>query len=112
MKTTFEFPKFQIRTESITLKCDRPGCPHNESIELSPKLIGKPCPLCGADLLTAEDYAATVSQLELFAALNIVAKPHAGAKLVEGSRISINPHAGVLNIEIHEKNNRRAKKKR
>ena len=38
------------------LKCDAPGCDHVEDVEaISRDLIGKPCPKCGADLLTAAD---------------------------------------------------------
>jgi hypothetical protein len=39
------------------LKCDAPGCDHIESHGvLVAEMIDKPCPKCGANLLTREDY--------------------------------------------------------
>lgn len=51
-----------IHLDKLQLKCDAPGCGHHESADLdlakSGALIGKPCPSCGASLLTKEDHAA------------------------------------------------------
>ena len=39
------------------LKCDEKGCVHQEyHAEIAPEQIGKPCPRCGASLLTQEDF--------------------------------------------------------
>jgi hypothetical protein len=37
------------------LKCDAPGCDYREELVIpSVDLVGKPCPKCGASLLTEE----------------------------------------------------------
>lgn len=47
------------------LKCDAPGCDHVEDVEaISRDLIGKPCPKCGADLLTAADCEAWLAMVQ------------------------------------------------
>nr|WP_052951443.1 hypothetical protein [Devosia soli] len=39
------------------LKCDAEGCDHIEDVaEITGDMIGKPCPKCGSDLLTLEDF--------------------------------------------------------
>lgn len=39
------------------LKCDKKGCVHVEfHDDITSALIGKPCPHCGSNLLTQEDY--------------------------------------------------------
>ena len=39
------------------LQCDADGCGHREPTpDYGPHLIGKPCPVCGANLLTQEDF--------------------------------------------------------
>lgn len=39
------------------LQCDAEGCDHRENTpDYGPHLIGKPCPVCGASLLTQEDF--------------------------------------------------------
>lgn len=43
------------------IKCDNPNCTYrNESVDIGDYSgwIDKPCPLCGANLLTKEDYQA------------------------------------------------------
>lgn len=40
------------------LKCDADGCSHVENVDaITADMIGRPCPVCGASLLTAEDFA-------------------------------------------------------
>lgn len=40
------------------LKCDEENCMHQEyHVRIEEEQIGKPCPRCGASLLTQEDYA-------------------------------------------------------
>lgn len=39
------------------LQCDAAGCDHREDVdEYGPHLIGTPCPKCGADMLTQQDF--------------------------------------------------------
>ena len=41
------------------LVCDAAGCGHAEAVAggVTARMIGRPCPACGADLLTAADFA-------------------------------------------------------
>ena len=44
------------------LKCDATGCSHREAVpEITEDLIGKPCPMCGENLLTRADFEQTQS---------------------------------------------------
>jgi hypothetical protein len=50
-----------IREEAILkegeyLKCDTPSCDYFEMMPVVVELVGKPCPKCGASLLTQDDY--------------------------------------------------------
>lgn len=46
------------------LQCDADGCGHHETVpEISRDLIGKPCPKCGANLLTEADCEAFLSDV-------------------------------------------------
>lgn len=39
------------------LKCDADGCDHLEHmVEITADMVGKPCPKCGANLLTQHDF--------------------------------------------------------
>jgi hypothetical protein len=39
------------------LKCDADGCEYIEGVpDITAEMIGLPCPTCGANLLTAEDF--------------------------------------------------------
>jgi hypothetical protein len=38
------------------LKCDTPTCDHFEMSQIVAANVGKPCPKCGANLLTREDF--------------------------------------------------------
>lgn len=52
------------------LCCDTDGCGHEDPAEkLTADLIGKPCPKCGASLLTAEDFKARQDMHSLFESL-------------------------------------------
>lgn len=92
-----------VRTK-LTLQCDAPGCTHSESIPASAtaaeraSYIGKPCPLCGACLLTAEDHAAYESAMaaietnnKVFDTLNALGLLTGNAKV--GKPFTINPRA-------------------
>jgi len=61
------------------LKCDAEGCDHRETVGgLSADLIGKPCPKCGANLLTEEDFRSSqsmVAAVEFMKALGLVKDP-------------------------------------
>ena len=39
------------------LKCDKKGCLHTEfHDEIILELVGKPCPVCGSELLTVQEF--------------------------------------------------------
>lgn len=49
------------------IKCDNPQCSyHNESVKLEeyPQWIDKPCPICGENLLTKENYDACMIYID------------------------------------------------
>lgn len=49
-------PAVELRIKGI--KCDAPGCNYrDDSVEFSEAFLDKPCPQCGASLLTEEDLA-------------------------------------------------------
>lgn len=64
--------KEAIHLTRMRLKCD--SCDHSETVEaLSASLIDKPCPRCGANLLTKADYDAAVKFESLVKTVNNVA---------------------------------------
>jgi hypothetical protein len=79
------------------LQCDADGCGHLETVpEISRDLIGKPCPKCGANLLTEADCEAFLSQvmpgIELAKALGLL-RPAVG---------DIAPDEVVTTFHLHE----------
>ena len=84
------------------LKCDATGCYYVETIpELTAALIGKPCPKCGANLLTTEDYEAWQNALFLIKLFNVICGPVESTKDdVSKSVILINPRAGSLHVDF------------
>lgn len=88
-----------IKIEGHTLICDVSGCGHEEPI--SPPYqakVGAPCPKCGADLLTQDDCDAMVKTDAVLALLNDCIGPIEPCGVARP--ISVNPHAGALNIKI------------
>lgn len=84
------------------LKCDAPGCTHVSDVEaITEDMIGTPCPVCGASLLTRED----------FDVWQVVFKPaieasHAAGLTRDSSpddvghdRVRINWHDGELRVK-------------
>ena len=68
-------PQPAVKLECLGLKCDAPGCGYvDKTVELTPDTvmasIGKPCPKCGASLLTAADAANTLLIQGLVAGVN------------------------------------------
>ena len=83
------------------LVCDEATCDHREEIEaLTEDLIGKECPKCGADLLTREDYEVGK---RMQAAIDVLRDLGIAKGATEGGGdvlMSVNPHAGELNISL------------
>jgi hypothetical protein len=83
------------------LRCDAAGCDHRENVEtITESMIGKACPKCGANLLTASDYAAYAAHfrpaMELLEQLGI-ARPAAEGTV---GAVSINYHDGELRMRL------------
>ncbi|MEH7827631.1 hypothetical protein [Gemmobacter denitrificans] len=81
------------------LKCDADGCDHREDVpEITADMIGKPCPKCGANLLTEADYREGMRMKHFLEALEKLGI--AGSTKPDAVPVSINPHAGEINIKI------------
>lgn len=88
---------------SSYLKCDAEGCDHVEEVdEITEDHIGKPCPKCGASLLTEEDYHrfnVMKAGMRMLGRLGLVRKPD-GDNPAEGEVIiKTHHHAGKTTIE-------------
>lgn len=88
-----------VRTD---LKCDAAGCGHVETFDgPAENHIDKPCPRCGASLLTREDYEAMVRAMAAVDLVNELFEIPADApEHDDGTRLIVNPHAGDVNITI------------
>lgn len=85
------------------LKCDAPGCHHVEDVEtITAEMIGKPCPLCGASLLTQADWdmwkAVFRPGIEAAEKLGLL-KP-GGAKPGERGAVRVNFHDGEVRVRL------------
>ena len=79
-----------------SLMCDAPGCDHREDIDVfSEDLIGKPCPKCGANLLTKDDYDAA---LPVYAAMDMLEK----AGFVKGATVDTSGEKAQISFNIHD----------
>lgn len=82
----------------LFLKCDADGCDHQEQVEdMTEDLIDKPCPKCGSNLLTREDFLQFVPIRAALAALDRM-----GFARMSGSagvkQVSVNHHNGTTTI--------------
>ena len=83
------------------LKCDADGCGHEETIdEIKASHIGTPCPKCGANLLTEEDYKNSLRLLAIARCINEIVGPVKTDPNANGSLISFNPHGDSLTIKV------------
>lgn len=85
------------------LTCDAPGCDHQEDMSaLTEDLIGRPCPKCGASLLTREDYEAGIRLYSMMDVLEKAGMVKAAPVDTTGEKAQVNfhVHAGSLDIKI------------
>ena len=87
-----------METEKAYLKCDKEKCDYQETVsEILKKHVGKPCPKCGNNLLTKEDYEAYVNISKLVDICTEIV----GDKLGEEKVLtSISYHNGNVDISI------------
>lgn len=86
------------------LKCDEPGCDHREFIgDLTRDLIGKPCPKCGANLLTKSDYKLgrrVGFMLKVMRFFGMVKEANPDGSIPAGyESVDINPHNNKVTIK-------------
>ena len=87
------------------LQCDAKGCDHREDVHsIEEGMIGKPCPKCGANLLTEADYQASLPMfavLDLLKSLGLASDPtpDASGELL----VSMHHHDGKTTITSEER---------
>lgn len=83
------------------LKCDAEGCDHREEVEtITESDIGRPCPKCGANLLTEEDFRAFAplnAIMLAFKKLGLTVEP--GESSEGAVMIDIHHHNGITTIK-------------
>lgn len=69
------------------LHCDNPSCGHDlpEALPISEALIGYPCPKCGSDMLTRQDYNAAIQLMRIADFANKLLGPHFGKAKPDGT---------------------------
>ena len=86
------------------LKCDTVGCSHQEVLDkIHSEYINKPCPICGENLLTLQDYQAFLKVKKSYQVLidmgflkyASIDETNNGTSLV-----NINPHDGKVIITL------------
>jgi len=85
------------------LKCDAAECDHVEHIEaITADMVGKPCPKCGANLLTQGDWDvySTVVQPAMRAMVDLGLAKEATVDTPAAERMSINYHDGELRFKF------------
>ncbi len=88
------------------LKCDAPGCDHVEDIDrITADDIGRPCPKCGADLLSQSDYDAyaAVFRPAMQAMIDAGLAEWATKADPPEQRISVHFHDGELRVSAGKK---------
>lgn len=86
-----------------SLKCDAEGCDHVETVQdITADLIGKPCPKCGANLLTKDDYEAGQTLVGVINAFNEIFGPVDIPDDAVGKalKVSFNPHNGGITVQV------------
>lgn len=91
------------------LKCDAVGCDHKEDRPgLLEEDIGRPCPKCGANLLTRDDYEAAKPFSDMMRALEEAGLVRPASLADEAGPdhviVTVNHHAGDINIKIKGSN--------
>ncbi|MEE4539086.1 MAG: hypothetical protein V2J51_11430 [Erythrobacter sp.] len=89
--------------EGEFLKCDAPGCEHHEPVErISAEHVGKPCPACGANLLTAEDWAQWEPLAAMWRVLKSIRPPIPAEQIGGYAKITTHLHGPRLSIAVEK----------
>jgi hypothetical protein len=88
------------------LKCDAEGCDHREDVnQITADMVGKPCPKCGANLLTQEDwdvYDASFRPLMEAMEKAGLSRPATKADMNDPAAVllSVNHHDGATRLQV------------
>lgn len=85
------------------LQCDAEGCGHVEDVaEITAGMVGKPCPKCGASLLTAEDWKFYSERYRpvVNAMLSLGLVTEAEGEVPASDRIRFHYHNGEMRISL------------
>ena len=88
------------------LKCDAKGCDHMEDVEaITADMVGKPCPKCGANLLTESDWTvySVVVQPAMQAMVDAGLARLAPRGTPDEQKIRVGYHDGETTIRFHPK---------
>lgn len=83
------------------LKCDADGCDHVEHMaEITADMVGRPCPKCGANLLTQGDFTTYMSMVRplMQGLIDAGLSQPATADTPPEQRVSVNYHDGTLKV--------------
>jgi hypothetical protein len=80
------------------LHCDACGYDLPEKIAFTRDLIGKPCPKCGANMLTEEDFLKTEKMFRFIDGVNRIFGPLFGKT---PKQIRENPENPAIQVQIH-----------
>ena len=80
------------------LRCDEKHCDHTEQIEeLLQEHVGKPCPKCGANLLTQKDFEISKAFMGVFNTLESMGLVRPAEDSTEsGTKINVNVYNGEI----------------
>jgi len=80
------------------LQCDKDDCRHTEDVEIIDEtMIGKPCPKCGSNLLTKEDF---IGFLAIYPKIQEME-----AAAVEALAVGLGSNEGMALVQIGFKDN-------
>lgn len=82
------------------LNCDNPECRHVEHVgTITESMTGMPCPQCGANLLSREDFDAWRAWFDTYKLLSGLLPADEGEEKVQ---IKLGLHGGKATIEIEK----------
>ncbi|WP_040194775.1 hypothetical protein [Clostridium culturomicium] len=86
------------------IKCDNPKCDFNDmSVKLEDykEWLNKPCPKCGENLFTEEDFANTMMMISFIDSMNKILPKRTGNEEIVTATVDMNG-TGKIKININE----------